>query len=179
MKLVPYFNLVSSQPCTSSSIYLPQFFLFLLHLLLVVAGLLKFFWGSFHGSNSWILLLVLFLGFFFFTRRPTKWNALGIIFFQQSFTRNNEYVLTKCAKEKSWGKIFSFFPLFLTCSLQVPNGFPSGSQCVPQGFSQQHLAFIPYVLPKVLPLLTYIGPKGELLHLAIESSISGSFHSFN
>jgi hypothetical protein len=30
------------------------------------------------------------------------------------------------------------------------------------------------------PLLTYIaGPKGETLHLSIESSILGSLHSFN
>jgi hypothetical protein len=30
------------------------------------------------------------------------------------------------------------------------------------------------------PLLTYIGgPKGEALHLSIESSILGSLHSFN
>jgi hypothetical protein len=30
------------------------------------------------------------------------------------------------------------------------------------------------------PLLTYIGePKGEALHLSTESSIFGSFHSFN
>jgi hypothetical protein len=38
------------------------------------------------------------------------------------------------------GGFFSFFSLFPTCSLQVPNGFPSdsnmflGSQCVPTMF---------------------------------------------
>ncbi len=52
------------------------------------------------------------------------------------------------------GGDFFFFPLFPTYSLQVPNGFSSCSQYVPQvpqGCSQQHLAVIPYVLPKVLP----------------------------
>jgi len=74
-------------------------------------------------------------------------------------------------EEKDFFKIFPF----------VPNRFSSGSQSVPHGCSQSHLALIPYVLPKVLPpLLTYIGgPKGEALHISIESSILGSLHSFN
>ncbi len=42
------------------------------------------------------------------------------------------------------GEIFFIFPVFSICSLQVPNGFPSGSQYVPQGCSQWHLALIPY-----------------------------------
>ncbi len=64
----------------------------------------------------------------------------------------------------------------------VPKMFPSSSQWVllgfqyvPQGCSQQHLARIPYALPKVLPLLTYAGGlKAEALHLSIESSIWGA-----
>ncbi len=55
-----------------------------------------------------------------------------------------------------------FFP-FLICSQHVPfqgpNGFPSGSQWVHQGCSQQHL---PYVLPKVLPFSPIqVGQRGR------------------
>ncbi len=78
--------------------------------------------------------------------------------------------------------LFFIFPLFPTWSLQVPNGFPIcflGSQCIPQGCSQQHLALIPYVLPKVLPFSPIqVGQRGAL-HLSIESSILGSLYSFN
>ncbi len=62
---------------------------------------------------------------------------------------------------------FSFVPKMFPSSFQwVPTRFPIcslGSQCcVPQRCSQQHLTLIPYVLPKVLPLLTQIGwAKGE------------------
>jgi hypothetical protein len=62
----------------------------------------------------------------------------------------HEYGLHKSFLRKFWSKLanklweegnnvgenggfFSTFSLFLTSSLQVPNGFPSGSQCVPQG----------------------------------------------
>jgi hypothetical protein len=70
------------------------------------------------------------------------------------------------------GRIFSFTNMFPIRSL--------GSPCVPQGCSQYHLALIPYLLPQSPPLLTYIGgPKGEALHLSMESSILGSLASFN
>ncbi len=55
-------------------------------------------------------------------------------------------------------RIFFIFPLFPKCSFQILNGFPSGFQqasqvlnALSQVCSQQHLALIPYVLPKVLP----------------------------
>ncbi len=63
-------------------------------------------------------------------------------------------------------------------SYQVPNMFPSssqwvlirfstcslGSECVPQGCSQQHLPSIPYVLPKVLPFSPlYVGQRARHL----------------
>jgi hypothetical protein len=72
--------------------------------------------------------------------------------------------------------IFFIFPLFPICSLQVANGFQSGSQYVPK---------VPHVFPiaprlnhicfaQSPPLLTYIGgPKEEAIHLSIESSILG------
>jgi len=41
--------------------------------------------------------------------------------------------------QRGGGRIFFIFPLFLTCSFQVPNGFPAGSE------------YVPYV-PKILPL---------------------------
>jgi hypothetical protein len=37
-------------------------------------------------------------------------------------------------KEGEGERIFFNFPLFPTCSLQVPNGFPSSSQYVPNVF---------------------------------------------
>jgi len=40
------------------------------------------------------------------------------------------------------GGFFSFF----LCSQHVPFKFPSGSQCVLEGCSQEHLTFIPYML---------------------------------
>ncbi len=40
--------------------------------------------------------------------------------------------------------------------------------------------FNPMCFARSPPLLTYIGgPKGEALHLSVESSILGSLHSFN
>jgi hypothetical protein len=38
---------------------------------------------------------------------------------------------------------------FLLCSFQVPNGFPLGSKCVPQRFSEQQLALIPYTFNRI------------------------------
>jgi len=53
-------------------------------------------------------------------------------------------------------------------SHQVPSVFPIAPHFNPMGFAQSP------------PVLTYIGgPKGEALHLSIESSILGSLHSFN
>ncbi len=65
------------------------------------------------------------------------------------------------------------------CSLQVPNMFPRFLMC-----SSMVLPIAPRFNPLCFsqspPLLTYIGvPKGEVLHLSIESSILGSLHSFN
>ncbi len=51
---------------------------------------------------------------------------------------------------KSYFSSRDFFSFF-HCSQHVPFKFPWGSQCVPQRCSQQHLTWIPYVLPKVLP----------------------------
>jgi hypothetical protein len=88
------------------------------------------------------------------------------------------------------GKRFFFFifPLFPTCSLQVPNGFSSssqyvflGSHCVPQGVFPIAPRFKPLCFAQSPPLLIYIGgPKEEALHhLSIESFILGSVHSFH
>ncbi len=81
---------------------------------------------------------------------------------------------------KEWGCKLSkgFFFFFFFLKSLVPIKFPIcslSSQCVPQGCSKQHLALIPYVLPKVMPpLLTYMaGPKGKALQISIESSIMG------
>jgi hypothetical protein len=79
-----------------------------------------------------------------------------------------------------WGGegIFFFFPLFLTCSLQVPIRFPRFPMCSPGVFPIAP-CFNPICFAQSPPLLTYIaGPKGEVLHLSIESSILGSLHSF-
>jgi hypothetical protein len=77
-------------------------------------------------------------------------------------------------------RIFKNFPLF-------PNMFPSSSKWVPIRFpicSPRVFPIAPHFNPMGFaqspPLLTYIGgPKGEALHLSIESSILGSLHSFN
>ncbi len=70
-----------------------------------------------------------------------------------------------------WERIFSFFlcsDMFLSSSHQVPNVFLIAPHFNPICFAQSP------------PLLTYIGgPKGEALHLSIESSILGGVHSFN
>ncbi len=81
---------------------------------------------------------------------------------------------------KFWvgGKDFFFFifPVFPTCSFQVPNGFPICSLRVfPIGPPFNSICFA-----QSSPILTYIGgPKGETLHLSIESSNLGSLCSFN
>ncbi len=109
---------------------------------------------------------------------------------------------------KFWGggggkrKIFFIFPLFQ----QVPNVFPMGfllsfggetggggrgrffsfflcsnrfAMCSPWVFPIAP-CFNPICFAQSPPLLTYIGgPKGEALHLSIESSIFVSLHSFN
>jgi len=66
---------------------------------------------------------------------------------------------------------FFFFPLFPSCPFHVPNGF---AMCSPRVFPiAPH--FNPICLAQSPPLLIYIaGPKGEVLHLSIESSILGS-----
>jgi hypothetical protein len=71
-----------------------------------------------------------------------------------------------------------FFPLFLTCFLQVPNMFPRFPMCSPRVLPIAP-RFNPLYFAQSPPLLTYIGePKGEALHLSMESSILGSLHSF-
>jgi len=61
--------------------------------------------------------------------------------------------------------IFPLFPRFPMCS---PNVFPIAPHFNPICFAQNP------------PLLTYIGgPKGEALHLSIESFVLGSLGSFN
>ncbi len=65
------------------------------------------------------------------------------------------------------GRIFFIFPLFPTCSFQVPNGFPSGSQ------------YVPYV-PKFLPLPLAQAKKWWQTVLEIEIACSqweGSAHT--
>jgi len=81
---------------------------------------------------------------------------------------------------QGWGgRYFFIFPSFPICSLQVPNGFPSGSQYVPYVFPIAP-CFNPIRFAQSPPLLTYVGgPKGETLHLCIEFSILGSLHRFN
>jgi hypothetical protein len=57
-------------------------------------------------------------------------------------------------------------------SHQVPICFPRGFPLAPH--------FNPICFAQSPPLLTYIGaPKGEALHLSIESSILGTLHSLN
>lgn len=60
-------------------------------------------------------------------------------------------------------RLFSFFHLFPTCFLQIPNMFLKFPMRSPRRLPiALILALIPYVLPKVSPtLLTYVGgPKG-------------------
>ncbi len=72
-----------------------------------------------------------------------------------------------------------FFSFFL-CSHKVPNGFPSRSlmflkfsMCSPRVFPIAP-RFNPICFAQRPRLLTYLGgPKGEVLHFSIESSISG------
>jgi hypothetical protein len=99
----------------------------------------------------------------------TQWEGLActqsaLIFFLLSFLG---------------GGIFFIFTLFPKCSLQVPSEFPSISNMFPRRFPiAPH--FNPICFVQSPPLLTYIGaPKGEALHLSIESSILGNLHSFN
>jgi len=86
------------------------------------------------------------------------------------------FLLSLWGQGGGWGKRivfhFSFVPnMFLLHSVQVPNmflRFPMAPRFNPICFAQSP------------PLLTYIGgPKGEALHLSIESSILGILHSFN
>jgi hypothetical protein len=67
--------------------------------------------------------------------------------------------------------IFFIFPLFPTCSLYVPFKFSTGSLKFPRVFPIAP-CFNPMCFAQSPPLLAYIaGPKGEALHLSIESSI--------
>ncbi len=78
-----------------------------------------------------------------------------------------------------------FFSFFL-CSQHVPFKFPMGSHQVPNMFqmcsSRVFLIaprFNPIYFAQSPPLLTYVGgPKGEAVHLSMESSILGSLHGF-
>jgi hypothetical protein len=62
-------------------------------------------------------------------------NSFGNRNFMQSMEKLSMH--SKCLdlfSFKFWvggGEDFFHFPLLAICSLQVPNGFPSGSQCVP------------------------------------------------
>ncbi len=78
--------------------------------------------------------------------------------------------------EEGGGGFFFNFPLFLTCSLEVPIRFPL---CSPRVFPIAP-CFNPTRFAQSPPLLTYIGgPKGEALHFSIGSSILRSLDSFN
>ncbi len=82
-------------------------------------------------------------------------------------------------KASGWGEDFFSFSL---CSQHVPFKLPMGSYQVPNMFPRFPIAprFNPICFAQSPPILTYIGgPKGEALHLSIESSILGSLHSFN
>jgi hypothetical protein len=85
----------------------------------------------------------------------------------------------------SFGGWRIFFIFFI-----VPNMFPSSSQWAPNLFPRLPMCsqrvfsiarhFNPICFAQSLPLLTYLGgPKGEPLHLSIESSILRSLHSFD
>ncbi len=72
------------------------------------------------------------------------------------------------------------------CSLQVPNGFPSGSNMLPR-FPMCSLRvfpiaprFNPICFDQSPPLLTYIaGPKREILHVPTESFSLRSIYGSN
>ncbi len=72
------------------------------------------------------------------------------------------------------GRIFFIFHLFPVGSHQVLNTFLGFPMCSPRVFPiAPH--FNPISFAQSPPLLTYIGgPKGEALHLSVESSILGS-----
>jgi hypothetical protein len=66
--------------------------------------------------------------------------------------------------------------MFPSSSQWIPIRFPI---CSPRGFPIAP-CFNPICFAQSPPLLTYIGgPKGEALHISIESSILESLHSFN
>ncbi len=71
-----------------------------------------------------------------------------------------------------WGWNF-FILVFAPCS-------PSSPWCSPRVFwIAPFLKKIPYLLPKVLPLLTYMGAKGEALYCHIKIAILGSLPNFS
>jgi hypothetical protein len=72
---------------------------------------------------------------------------------------------------------FSLVPsVFSSCSLYVPNGFPSGPQCVPKHVLPAHL--YPICFGKCCHPFTYIGgPRGGTLYFKIEPSTLGSLGS--
>jgi len=77
------------------------------------------------------------------------------------------------------GEIFFIFPLFPTDSHPAPNIFLKFPLCSPRVFPIVP-CFDPICFAQNPPLLTYLGgPKGDTLHLSLESSILGSLHSFN
>ncbi len=103
----------------------------------------------------------------------SAWTQSALIFFPLSFGRVGE-------------RIFSFF----ICSQHVPFKFPMDSHQVLNIFRQSPMCssnvfpiaphFNPICFAQSPPLLTYIGgPKGETLHLSLESPILGSPHTFN
>jgi hypothetical protein len=61
----------------------------------------------------------------------------------------------------------------------VPNGFPSFSMCSARVFPIAPLFNHEWFAQCPLLLTCIGGPKGEALHLSIESSILGSLHSLN
>jgi hypothetical protein len=117
------------------------------------------------------------LVWYWMTREGDWTNGFGNRNFMQPMGRLSLH--SKCRdffSFKFWvvvGEDFlSFFPLFPICSLQVPNLFPKGVPNSTSFFGQMFC-------PKSSPSHLYIGPRGEALHLSIESSIWGSPHSFN
>jgi hypothetical protein len=88
-----------------------------------------------------------------------------------------------CFERGGGESLFHLFPnvpfKFSKGSHQVPNMFPTFLMCSSRVFPiAPH--FNPICFAQSPPLLTYIGgPKGESLHLSIESSILSTMHSFN
>jgi len=93
--------------------------------------------------------------------------------------------LTPYTQLDFWGGREDFFHLpfvanmFLSSSQWVPNLVFRFPMCSPRVFPVAP-QFNPLCFAQCFALLTYISrPKGEALHLSVESFILGSLHSFN